>query len=51
MIIATHGFDQPTTRVVGPAPTLSRADPANIDLPVTEPIDISSMIQLLLARD
>lgn len=31
--------------------TLSRADPVNIDLAVTEPIDISSMIQLLLDRE
>ncbi|WP_157887864.1 hypothetical protein [Frondihabitans sp. PAMC 28766] len=41
---------QRTSPVARPSSGLSRADPANIDLPGTEPIDITSMMQLLLDR-
>ncbi|WP_157887621.1 hypothetical protein [Frondihabitans sp. PAMC 28766] len=40
-----------TTGSVAPSDSgLSRTDPANVELPVTEPIDITSMMQLLLDR-
>jgi hypothetical protein len=54
MSIATAALDthpDAGSAATRPATDLSRTDPANIDLAVTEPIDISSMIQLLLDRD